>query len=68
MTEFKVIECNLHDETEGTVVAVVETRWEAEQYVDLNEERANEGGYCLFIEGEDAVSYTHLTLPTRRTG
>ena len=53
MTEFRVLECNLHDETEGTVVAVVETRWEAEQYVDFNEERANEGGYCLFIEGED---------------
>ena len=49
----KVMECQLHDMDEGTVVAEFTTRWEAEQYVDNNEEHANEFGYALLIEGDD---------------
>ncbi len=51
--EFKILECNLFDMDQGTIVATRDTHWEAEQYVDENEKHANEGGYCLFIEEED---------------
>lgn len=50
---FRVLECQLHDMDEGTLVEEFHTRWEAEKYVDNNEEHANDFGYTLFIEGDD---------------
>jgi len=49
---FRVVESCLHAMDESDLVEEFTTLWEAQKYVDDNEEHANEFGYCLFIEGE----------------
>jgi len=47
---FRVVEGTLHDMNHYDFVADFDTMWEAQKYVDENDDRAFDSGYCLFIE------------------
>lgn len=46
---FTVDEVNLFEEDASTCIGRFETRWEAEAFVDENEDHYCDGGYALFI-------------------
>ncbi len=49
MTRFQVVESSLHEPMKGTVVATVDTRKEADDYVSENDDDSLYAGYGLFI-------------------